>query len=119
LLRVDEKAFEARKFRGFFRKKYREVLEEKNRLVDNYRHVSGYKEDLTHLREIIDTKKQEAYETLNDILLDEFRDLSIKYEQATWDEKKQTVERRRSGRSHRRISKLLTCFTGDSSSTKS
>ena len=33
-------------------------------------------------------RKQEAYETLNDILLDEFRTLGIKFEQATWDDKK-------------------------------
>ena len=92
LLRVDETAFEARKFQGdLFRRKYREVLEEKNRLIDNYRHASDYKEDLTLMRDAIDTKKREAYETLNDILLDDFRNLCIKYEQATWDEKKRTL----------------------------
>ena len=89
LLRVDETAFEARKFQGsLFRRKYREVLEEKNRLIDNFRHATEYVEDLTVLRDSIDTKKREAYETLNEILLDEFQNLSIKFEQATWDEKK-------------------------------
>ena len=94
LLRVDETAFEARKFQGsLFRRKYREVLEEKNRLIDNFRHATEYAEDLTVLRDAIDTKKREAYETLNDILLDEFNSLGIKYEQATWDEAGNAVGR--------------------------
>ncbi len=96
LLRVDETAFEARKFQGsLFRRKYREVLEEKNRLIDNFRHATEYAEDLTVLRDSIDTKKREAYETLNDILLDEFDSLGIKYEQATWDEAGNAVGRPR------------------------
>src|SRR5208337_2260718 len=92
LLRVDETAFEARKFQGsLFRKKYREVLEEKNRLIDAFRHATEYAEDLTALRDAIDAKKQEAYETLNDILLDDLKGLGIKYEQATWDESENVV----------------------------
>src|SRR5208283_5476940 len=35
-------------------------------------------------------QKQVAYETLDDILLEEFRNLGIKYEQATWEEKKKS-----------------------------
>ena len=47
------------KFQGnLFRKKYREVLEEKNRLIDNYRHATDYAEDLTALRD--DDRYQEA-----------------------------------------------------------
>jgi len=86
LLRVDETAFEARKVQGsLFRKKYRKVLEEKNLLIDTFRHATEYKKDLATIRDDIDAKKREAYETLNDILLDEFSSLGIKYEQATWD----------------------------------
>ena len=92
LLRVDETAFESRKFQGsLFRRKYREVLEEKNRLIDAFRHATEYAEDLSALRDAIDAKKQEAYETLNDILLDDFKGLGIKYEQATWDESENVV----------------------------
>ncbi len=92
LLRVDETAFESRKFQGsLFRRKYREVLEEKNRLIDAFRHATEYAEDLTALRDAIDAKKQEAYETLNDILLDDLKGLGIKYEQATWDESENVV----------------------------
>lgn len=91
LLRVDETAFESRKFQAsLFRRKYREVLEEKNRLINTFRHATEYADDLTAIRDTIDAKKREAYETLNDILLDEFKDLGIKFEQATWDQKKKT-----------------------------
>ena len=81
LMRVDETAFRGRESsRGVCSaRSYREVLEEKNRLIDNFRHATEYAEDLTVLRDAIDTKKQEAYETLNDILLDEFKILGIKY----------------------------------------
>jgi hypothetical protein len=43
------------------------------------------------MRKTIDTRKREAYDTLNDILLDEFRTLGIKYEKATWDAKKRAI----------------------------
>ncbi|HKI19238.1 MAG TPA: hypothetical protein VKA15_15235 [Isosphaeraceae bacterium] len=92
LLRVDQTAFEERKFQGsLFRKRYREVLEEKNRLVDTFRHATEYAEDLTSRRDTIDTKKREAYETLNEILLDDFENLGIRFEQATWDDKSNSV----------------------------
>ena len=88
LMRVNDKEFEQRNAQGnLFRKSYKQTLQEKNRLIDNFRHATEYAEDLTALRNTIDEKKQEAYDTLNDILLDEFRNLGIKYEQATWDDK--------------------------------
>ena len=64
------------------------MLEEKNRLIEVFRHATEYADDLTAMRDAIAERKEVAYETLNDILLDEFRRLGIKYEQATWDEKK-------------------------------
>jgi hypothetical protein len=112
LMRVDDKDFESRDverhpdpdaklvqeklFRrgpkraqlNMFRHTFKQVLEEKNRLIDGFRHATEYAEDLTSTRDAIDQKKREAYETLNDILLAEFQALGIKYEQATWDEKK-------------------------------
>ena len=88
LMRVDDKEFERRNAQGnLFRKSYKQILEEKNRLIENYRHAAAYAEDLTALRDNIDERKQQATETLNDILLDEFNALGIKYEQATWDVK--------------------------------
>ncbi|WP_165224676.1 Eco57I restriction-modification methylase domain-containing protein [Aquisphaera insulae] len=86
LLRVDETAFESRLYQGnLFRPKYRQVLDEKNRLIDSFRHATEYAEDLTSLRDTIAEKKREAYDSLNEMLLDEFQELGIKYEEATWD----------------------------------
>jgi len=90
LMRVDDEAFENRHSQQeLFRKSYRQVLEEKNRLIDNYCHAATYAEDLTVLRDGIEAKKREAIATLDDILLDEFKNLGIKFEQATWDDKKE------------------------------
>jgi hypothetical protein len=72
----------------FFKRTYSEILAEKNRLVDLYRHTATYTDDLTSLRDEIDDKKQEASVALNELLLDEFKRLDIKYEQATWDDSK-------------------------------
>lgn len=90
LMRVDDAAFEQRHSQQeLFRKSYRQVLDEKNRLIDSYRHAATYAEDLTALRNNIEERKRQAIETLNDILLDEFKkNLNIKFEQATWDDKK-------------------------------
>ena len=89
LMRVDDDEFDRRNSQeNLFRQNYPQVLEEKNRLIDTYRHAATYAEDLTVLRDAIDAKKQQAIETLDDILLDEFRYLGIKFEQAIWDDKK-------------------------------
>lgn len=61
------------------------LLEEKNRLVDLYRHTAGYAEDLRSMRDTIEQNKKEAVGTLNKILLEEFNSLGIKFEEATWD----------------------------------
>ncbi len=75
LLRVRDEDFEKKHQKSLFRKSYKEVLAEKNRLIENYRHAATYANDLTALRDDIDTKKAEARETLDDILLDEFKAL--------------------------------------------
>lgn len=69
-----------------FRPTYRQILEEKNRLIDRYRHGSEvYGEDLRVLRNNIDDHKKEAHARLNDLLLAEFARTGVKFEQATWD----------------------------------
>lgn len=89
LMHVDDNDFDARQSQGhLFRKSYRELLAEKNRLVDLYRHTGTYTDDLRFLRDDIEQKKKEAIETLDEILLTEFQKLGIKFEQATWDEAK-------------------------------
>lgn len=65
--------------------KFTRLLEEKNRLIDTYRHTAGYAEDLRTMRDAIDAMKREALVTLNKLLLDEFNALEIKCEEATWD----------------------------------
>jgi len=75
------------------RKKYQEILIEKNRLVDLYRHQTAYMEDVGALRDKITEHKKLAVGTLDTVLLDEFHHLEIKYEQATWDDKKNSEGR--------------------------
>jgi len=110
LMRVDEKEFEKRQtdtsgikyrqkkllksyqqgslLKQISNKTYHQVLAEKNRLIYNYRHTTGYAEDLRALRDNITQHEKEAIATLNALLLSEFGQLKIKYEQAVWDDKK-------------------------------
>jgi hypothetical protein len=88
LMHVDDAEFEKRHPADFFRKSYRQVLEEKNELIEVYRRATTYGHDLQELRDKIQARKQAAVPALNDILLGEFVHLGIKYEEATWDEKK-------------------------------
>jgi hypothetical protein len=89
LTKVKEAEFEKHRKQGdFFKRSYSEILAEKNRLIHNYRHAATYSDDLTSLRNDIESKRDEALIALNELLLDEFKELDIKYEQATWDDKK-------------------------------
>lgn len=86
LMHVDDKDFERRHSQGnLFRKSYREILAEKNRLIKNYRYTATYADDLRVLRDKIEQNKKDALETLNEIFLDEFKKIDIKFEEATWD----------------------------------
>ncbi len=86
LMHVDDKEFNRRNAQGnLFHKSYHELLAEKNRLIESFRHATTYAEDLTALRDEIQEKKTEAIEMLNQILLDEFKSLGIKYEDVAWD----------------------------------
>ena len=96
LMKVKESEFEKHRTQGnFFKRSYSEILAEKNRLIDNYRHAITYSDDLTSLRNDIEGKREEALLALNELLLDEFKELDIKYEQATWDDKKNKEGRSR------------------------
>ncbi|HQE61664.1 MAG TPA: ATP-binding protein, partial [Candidatus Latescibacteria bacterium] len=88
LMRVDDREFNERHQQGdLFFKRYDEVLAEKNRAVESYRHATTYVADLRGLRDEISDLRKSAQRTLNEILLNEFaRKLKIKFEQATWDE---------------------------------
>ncbi|HLJ55175.1 MAG TPA: RNA-binding domain-containing protein, partial [Chthonomonadaceae bacterium] len=86
LLHVDDVEFNRRDKTGsLFSRSYREVLEEKNRLVRAYRDTAAWHRDLQAMRDQIAAKKAEAKETLDELLLEEFKSLGVKFEQATWD----------------------------------
>ena len=57
-------------------------MEEKNDLIGLYRRATAYAEDMQSLRDGIEEKKQKAIVTLNRLLLDQFQNLGIKYEEA-------------------------------------
>ena len=96
MLRVDEDAFNKKlasekQLSLFQQKTYRQIVNEKKAALDAYRHASSLTEDLQALRDDLQTRRCDHYEHLNDLLLDEFTSLEIKYEQAMWDEKKKEV----------------------------
>ena len=73
------------------------ILEDKNKSIELYRiHAfqPGEKDGLTQeerliqLRSHIENVREQSYARLNQMLLDEFNALGIKFEEATWDEKK-------------------------------
>jgi len=68
--------------------RFAELLEEKNHLIDLYRRATGFGHDLQELRDGIEQKKNAAKTMLNRLLLEQFQSLDIRYEQATWDAKK-------------------------------
>ncbi|MEG4986679.1 hypothetical protein QUB08_13015, partial [Microcoleus sp. BR0-C5] len=83
LLRVDDAEYEGSGTQlNLFHKTYRQVLEEKNRLISIYRHASTYSQNLQSLRDEIAEKKAPAIENINKILLEDFQQLKIKFEQS-------------------------------------
>jgi hypothetical protein len=70
-----------------FRKTYQQVLAEKNRLIDTYRHTASWTQgmDLSALKADIEQHRREAQATLNELLLNEWHQVGIKFEEAAWD----------------------------------
>ena len=77
---------------------YQQILDDKNKSIELYKnHTFKAGEDagldqntrLLQLREHIDKIRADSYAKLNELLLGDFNDLKIKFEQATWDETKQ------------------------------
>ncbi len=85
LMRVDDKSFEQKQGQLFRQRTYQDILQDKNRRIDNYRRTATYADDLTALRNNIDSLKRACAAVLDDLLLGEFERLGIKFEQATWD----------------------------------
>ena len=88
LLRVDGERFDDKKHMQYMfqeeqAQSYRSVLNDKNRLVKDYRYATRQlPEALQALRKNINDHRIEARHVLNEILLDDFRALKIQYEQA-------------------------------------
>lgn len=89
LMHVDDTEFDKRNAQGnLFLKSYRDLVRETVNDIRDYRQSAEYNEDLRSLRDNIERKKREVTGTLNEILLNQFTQLGIKFEQATWDDKK-------------------------------
>jgi hypothetical protein len=96
LLHVDEQRYDAAQ-QELFAGRYRALVNEKTQLVERYRHTSSLDavaeavdraattSSLQELREEIDRHRSDAIVRLNEMLLDEFGRLGIRYEEATWD----------------------------------
>jgi hypothetical protein len=77
---------------------YKQILEDKSKSIEQYKNqtfdkseVGGFLDQntrLLQLREHIEKIRKDSYEKLNQLLLGDFNDFKIKFEQATWDEEK-------------------------------
>lgn len=74
---------------SLFQKSYPEVVAEKNRAIAQYKSMSRYTKNLQTLRDGIQQLRESSITNLNELLLDDFKRLGIKYEQAIWDDEKQ------------------------------
>ena len=94
--RVDAQDYELKQHRqlSLLSKPFPKILEEYQRNVETYRRSSDDEmkgTDLRKLRDSISALGDETQETLNELLRDDFNELKIKYEQATWDAQKQDL----------------------------
>ena len=88
LMRVDENEFNKHQSGDLFKKSYRELVNQKEAAIRAFKSFEGTNENIQIKKESIDRMEAEANATLNLMLGQEFSSLGIKYEQATWDEKK-------------------------------
>ncbi len=89
LLHVNEDIYNKRLAQlNLFQRRFQEIVDEKNRLVREYKNTSKYTRDLRALRDNIQAQRDSALENLNELLLDELKQLGVRYEQATWDNSK-------------------------------
>jgi type I restriction-modification system DNA methylase subunit len=77
--------------------KFAALLDHKNKSIDLYRRHAFKSQEidaldqntaLIQLRSDIENVRREAYERMNRMLLDEFQALGIRFQQATWDDRK-------------------------------
>lgn len=93
LMRVDEVEFNQKNtqlslFAEAKPRPFSELLTEKNRKFDVYRHSAeqlGKHVDLRQLRDDIDDEMRDANGVMNELMRDQFEKLEVRFEQATWD----------------------------------
>jgi len=88
LMRVDEKAFNKHQSGDLFKKSYKELVNEKEAAIRAFKSIENSEENMEIKKQSIERMEEEANATLNLMLGQEFSDLGIKYEQVTWDDKK-------------------------------
>ncbi|MDO9569835.1 MAG: hypothetical protein Q7J58_10700 [Hydrogenophaga sp.] len=93
LMRVDEVEFN-HKEDDLFKPPYRKLVEEKNRLLTLYRDTAmdlGRDMSLRELRDKIDAEMEHANGVMNELMRDQFEELGVKFEEATWDAAKKDL----------------------------
>ena len=88
LMRVNENEFNKHQSGDLFKKSYRELVNKKEAAIHSFKSFESTNENIQIKKESIDRMEAEANATLNLMLGQEFANLGIKYEQVTWDEKK-------------------------------
>jgi hypothetical protein len=88
LMRVDESEFNNHQIGDLFKKSYRELVNQKEAAIRAFKSFESIDENIQIKKESIDRMEEEANATLNLMLGQEFSNLGIKYEQVTWDDKK-------------------------------
>lgn len=88
LMRVDESEFNKHQNGDLFKKSYRELVNQKEAAIRAFKSFESTNENIQIKKESIDRMEEEANATLNLMLGQEFSNLGIKYEQVTWDDKK-------------------------------
>ena len=96
LMRVDEVEFNQKNTQmGLFTEvkpqPFAELVTTKNRKLNTYRHSAeevGKHVNLRDLRDDIDKEMRNANSVMNELMRDQFEKLGVKFEQATWDAKK-------------------------------
>ena len=96
LMRVDEVEFNQKNTQmGLFAEvkpqPFAELVTTKNRKLNTYRHSAedvGKHINLRDLRDDIDKEMRNANSVMNELMRDQFEKLGVKFEQATWDAKK-------------------------------
>lgn len=88
LMRVNENEFNKHQSGDLFKKSYRELVNQKEAAIRAFKSFESTNENIQIKKESIDRMEEEANATLNLMLGQEFSNLGIKYEQVTWDDKK-------------------------------